>query len=89
MVKSGTLRAASVGFAPGQWEFSKDKSRPNGIDFISGHTLLEWSVVNVPANASCLCESIVGQKSASGASKTPKLDTARRKIARLRHSLVR
>ena len=39
------LKAVSVGFTPGEWKW-RDK-RGEGIDFVSGHQLLEASVVNV------------------------------------------
>lgn len=81
MVKGGTLRASSVGFSPGQWDFSQDKARPFGIDFKSGHELLEWSIVNIPANPDALLQSTSAAKSASG--KTPALDMARRRLVAL------
>lgn len=52
LVDSGTLRAVSVGFAPGEMS-----ARPNGgIEFVKSHLLLEASVVSVGANASALIE---------------------------------
>lgn len=55
-VDEGSLRAASVGFKPGDWEFARDPKRPGGINFTRGHVLLEWSVVNLPCNPQCLLE---------------------------------
>jgi HK97 family phage prohead protease len=49
MVNDHFLSAISVGFIPLRWEFSKDKSRPNGINFLE-QTLLEFSIVGIPAN---------------------------------------
>jgi HK97 family phage prohead protease len=49
-VRTGTVNATSVGFRPIYWDWSKD--RKNGIDFHSAE-LLEYSLVSVPANASC------------------------------------
>jgi len=62
LVDERVLRAASVGFRPGTWQFSKDPARRGGIDFISGHELLEWSVVDVPCQPQCLLESVQGAK---------------------------
>jgi len=49
LVNDGFLSAISVGFIPLRWEFSKDKSRPNGINFLE-QTLIEFSIVGIPAN---------------------------------------
>ncbi|UFX41715.1 hypothetical protein HAP47_0020605 [Bradyrhizobium sp. 41S5] len=68
MVAAGVLRGASVGFIPGQFQFSKDPARPLGIDFLSGHILTEWSLCAVPCNPSCLVDGPAsGSKSASDA----------------------
>ena len=53
MVKGGFLKTVSVGFAPIEWEPTKDKSRPGGIDF-KRQELLEISVVPIPANPNAL-----------------------------------
>jgi hypothetical protein len=79
-VNETNLRAASVGFKPGEWRFSDDKSRPGGIDFIRGHQLLEWSICNVPANGRCLLERIEDVKSIADVAlpaPTPRLDVMR------------
>jgi HK97 family phage prohead protease len=55
MVKAGFLKAVSVGFIPLEWAFTKDKSRPFGIDF-SKQELLEISVCPVPCNPNALHE---------------------------------
>lgn len=55
MVKAGFLKAVSVGFIPLEWSFSKDKSRPFGIDFAK-QELLEISVCPVPCNPNALQE---------------------------------
>jgi HK97 family phage prohead protease len=49
-VKGGFLNAASVGFAPEKWTFNE---QTGGIDF-QEQTLLEYSLVVVPANAEAL-----------------------------------
>ncbi len=61
MVQRDMLRATSVGFRPGEWEFSKDPKRPYGIDFKTGHELCEWSIVAIPANKDCLLVSIASE----------------------------
>jgi phage head maturation protease len=60
MCASGFLNACSVGFAPGQFRFSQDPERRNGIDFVDGHELLELSIVPIPANQEALLQSISG-----------------------------
>lgn len=54
-IKAGFLSAVSVGFLPVRWEWSKDPARPWGIDFLE-QELVEFSVVNVPANADALID---------------------------------
>jgi HK97 family phage prohead protease len=49
-VRTGTVNATSVGFRPLAWDWSKRKD--GSIDFHSVE-LLEYSLVSVPANASC------------------------------------
>jgi hypothetical protein len=91
MVDEGTLRGASVGFVPGQdWKFSSDAKRPLGIDFLSGHKLLEWSVVNIPANSQCLFEGTGGSadsfrsiQSVEPIGPTPYADAAGARLARI------
>lgn len=71
------LSACSVGFIPLRWEFSKDPARPYGINFLE-QTLLEWSIVDIPANQDCLMDS--GQqtgKSAAARRRARELDLIR------------
>jgi HK97 family phage major capsid protein/HK97 family phage prohead protease len=55
MIKSGFLSGVSVGFQPIEWERSKDKSRPQAIDF-KRQILLEISVCPVVANPNALVQ---------------------------------
>ena len=57
MVKSGFLKASSVGMRPIKWKVSEDEDRKRmyGIDFLE-QELLEFSIVTVPANAEALAE---------------------------------
>ncbi|HUO53330.1 MAG TPA: HK97 family phage prohead protease [Rhodoblastus sp.] len=55
MVKGGYLKTVSVGFQPTEWEFTKDKSRPGGVDF-KKQELLEISIVPIPANPKALIQ---------------------------------
>lgn len=55
MIKGGFLRGASVGFDPITYKASTDPNRVYGIDF-ARQSLLEWSVVPVPAHAGALAE---------------------------------
>jgi hypothetical protein len=90
------IRGASVGFIPGKWEFSNDKTRQGGINFISGHRLLEWSIVNVPCNSRCLFESVQGVKDAAALTEQAQVlpaamsfnDEAKRRIAERRRVLA-
>jgi len=96
MIDERVMRAASVGFKPGEWEFAKDPKRQGGINFTRGHQLLEWSICNVPANPQCLFERADDAKSAEAviaeaARSTPRMDAARatveanaRRIAEIR-----
>lgn len=55
LVKGGFLNAVSVGFVPLEWEFSKEKSRQGGINFLR-QKLIEISVCACPANQNALIE---------------------------------
>jgi hypothetical protein len=77
MVEERVVRAASVAFRPGDWEFGKDPKHPGGINFTREHSLLEWSICNVPPNPQCLFERTDDAKTAAAieeasARQTPK-----------------
>lgn len=55
LVKAKFIGAASVGFIPLKAKAASDPTRKFGIDIIE-QELLEWSVVNIPANPECLVE---------------------------------
>lgn len=55
LVRGGFLKAGSVGFLPTKWQWSDDKDRPGGIDFIE-QELLEFSIVPCPALPSALID---------------------------------
>ena len=48
-VRQKFLKTVSVGFAPIEWEPTRDKSRPGGVDF-KKQELWELSIVPIPAN---------------------------------------
>jgi HK97 family phage prohead protease len=74
MVRAGYLRGASVGFIPIKYSFSKDPSRPLGIDFTEV-LLLEWSICSLPANSACL---LVGASATKRAAPSkPKAESTR------------
>lgn len=50
LVKGGFLRATSIGFLPKEWTFDEER---RGVNFLKNE-LLEFSVVNVPANPEAL-----------------------------------
>jgi hypothetical protein len=54
LVKAGFLNMTSVAWNPIRWVYSKDKSRPGGIDFLE-QELLECSIVPVGADPQALC----------------------------------
>lgn len=53
MVKGGFVQAVSVGFAPIDWRWARETDRLGSVDFIR-QTLLEISVVTIPANQQAL-----------------------------------
>jgi len=55
LVRSGYIKAGSVGFLPIEFSLSKDKGREFGIDF-RRQELLEFSICPVPANPNALAE---------------------------------
>lgn len=56
-IKRGLLRAVSVGFVPIRWRLVDDSSRPFGVDFLE-QELVEFSIVNVPANPEALIDPV-------------------------------
>jgi HK97 family phage major capsid protein/HK97 family phage prohead protease len=74
MLLAGFLNAVSVGFLPIEWEQTKDKSRPGGIDF-KRQELVEASVVPIPANPNALL-----QAKAAGIDVSPFADWAKREL---------
>ena len=64
-IGAGLFRGASIGFVPLKWSFTKDPSRPLGVDF-HAIKLLEWSLCSLPCCPDCLLIGAVsGGKSAS------------------------
>lgn len=60
------LRGVSIGFLPKKWSFSKDPSRPMGVDF-SEILLVEFSLVAIPCNPDCyILGSVASSQSAPG-----------------------
>ena len=55
LVQQKILRAASVGFIPLKTKASNEPGRQFGLDILE-QDLLEWSVVNIPANPECLIQ---------------------------------
>ncbi len=92
-VREKVLRAASVGFIPGEWKWSEDPKRKYGIDFLDGHLLLESSICSIGACPDALLEShIPGTPKQNGsaeampvaqAAKSLSTAMARRRIAAL------
>lgn len=55
LVKAKFINAASVGWIPLRWQFVEEDGRGFGVDYLE-QELLEWSVVNIPANPECLVD---------------------------------
>ncbi len=53
LIKARFIGAASVGWIPLEYKFVEGGDRGFGIDYLE-QELLEWSVVNIPANPDCL-----------------------------------
>jgi phage head maturation protease len=66
-IRGGLVRGSSIGFVPLKWAFTKDPSRPFGVDF-KEIKLLEWSTCSVPCNPACLLLGTVDGKSSSRSS---------------------
>lgn len=60
MIGSGTLRAVSVGFMPGQYRV--DKRGGKDVYVMSGNKLHEISVVTIPANPEALAKAVGGRR---------------------------
>ena len=53
LIKARFIGAASVGWIPLEYKFVEGGDRGFGVDYLE-QELLEWSVVNIPANPDCL-----------------------------------
>src|SRR5258706_7392055 len=94
LINDRFLSAVSVGFVPVKWEFAKDRSRPNGINFLE-QTLLEFSIVGIPANTEATIDPTPvaigagsGGKSAGDAAREQRVAEAR-KIRLAAYSILR
>jgi phage head maturation protease len=61
-IRAGLVKGCSIGFVPVKWSFSKDPSRPMGINF-SSVKMLEYSCCSIPCNPGCLLVGAVSAKS--------------------------
>jgi hypothetical protein len=80
-VRARLLRGASIGFIPLKWSFSKDPTRPLGVDF-HAIKLLEWSTCALPCNPDCLLIGAVSGGTSSAPS-DPKMAERRREARAL------
>ena len=78
-LKTGTIRATSVGFIPLKYNHVDDPARRFGIDFLE-QELTEFSIVTVPANAEALVDAQRAAPDVEGAS----VEIARRRLALLK-----
>jgi HK97 family phage prohead protease len=76
LIKSGVVNSTSIGFMPLESE-PLDPKQPWGAQRYKRIELLEFSFVSIPANA----DARITERSAS---KTPRLDAAKRRLAAMR-----
>jgi Caudovirus prohead serine protease len=75
------LRGVSIGFIPKKWSFSKDPSRPMGVDF-NEIKLIEFSMVSIPCNPDCyVLGSVASSQSAPSDAKMANLRREARALA--------
>jgi HK97 family phage prohead protease len=88
-VRARLMRGVSIGFIPTKWSFSKDPSRPLGVDFHEVK-LLEFSICSIPANPDCYILGSVAssQSSPSDATKNADLRREARLLAAKARSLA-
>jgi Caudovirus prohead serine protease len=80
-IRARLLRGVSIGFIPLKWSFSKDPSRPMGVDF-NEIKLIEFSMCSIPCNPDCyVLGSVASSQSASAPSDASK-NVDRRRDAR-------
>jgi phage head maturation protease len=73
------MRGVSIGFIPLKWNFSKDPSRPMGVDF-HAIKLLEFSICSIPANPDCY---VLGSAASSQSAPNDAKVADRRREARM------
>jgi hypothetical protein len=83
MLAANVLRGVSVAFIAGKFEFSKDPARPMGINFLSGHQMVEASFCSIPANPAAL---VIGPTSAKALDDYA-ISARQAEVANLRSSL--
>ena len=80
-VRARLTRGVSIGFIPLKWSFSKDPSRPMGVDF-NEIKLIEFSMVSVPCNPDCyVLGSVASSQSAPSDAKMADLRREARALA--------
>ncbi len=88
-IRASLVRGASIGFVPLKWSFTKDPSRPLGVDFLEV-LLLEWSICALPCNPDCiLVGAVSGGKSSSAKATAARLLEARAIAAKARSIIAR
>jgi HK97 family phage prohead protease len=87
-VRARLVRGLSIGFIPVKWSFSKDPTRPLGVDFHE-IKLLEFSVCSIPANPDCyILGSVAGNQSSPADAKIAGLRREARALAAKGRELV-
>jgi HK97 family phage prohead protease len=80
------LRGVSIGFIPKKWSWSKDQTRPLGIDF-SEITLIEFSLVAIPCNPDCYILGSVASSQSAPSTSDAKAADRRREARKLSESI--
>ena len=75
-IRARLLRGVSIGFIPLKWSFSKDPSRPMGVDF-NEIRLIEFSLVSIPANPDCYVLGSVASSQSAPSDATKNVDRRR------------
>jgi hypothetical protein len=87
-VRAGLIKGASIGFRPIRYSFSKDPSRPMGIDFHEVE-LMEFSLTPQPCCPGCLMVGPVSAKSADEYATAARKSEARNMVSLAKSGISR
>ena len=87
-VRARLTRGVSIGFIPLKWSFSKDPSRPMGVDF-NEIKLIEFSMCSIPCNPDCYVLGSVASSQSAPSDATKNVDLRREARAFAAHVRAR